>query len=95
MREICDKMLEAADKEPIPPNVVEDGPVKENMLFGDEFDLSTLPAPWLHQADGGKYVQTYGMHVVQTPDKSWTNWSIARAMVDVYFFGSPPRQISS
>ncbi|KAF7911963.1 uncharacterized protein EAE98_011720 [Botrytis deweyae] len=32
-------------------------------------------------ADGGKYVQTYGMHVVQTPEKSWTNWSIARAMV--------------
>lgn len=33
------------------------------------------------EKDGGKYIQTYGMHVVQTPDKSWTNWSIARAMV--------------
>jgi UbiD family decarboxylase len=66
---------------------VEDGPVKENKLFGNEFDLSTLPAPLLHQADGGKYVQTYGMHVVQSPDKSWTNWSIARAMVGVYLSG--------
>ncbi|RAL66826.1 hypothetical protein DID88_007609 [Monilinia fructigena] len=81
MKEILDKMLSAAHKEPIPPNVVQDGPVKENKLFGDEFDLDSLPSPWLHQADGGKYVQTYGMHIVQTPDKSWTNWSIARAMV--------------
>ncbi|TVY20645.1 Ferulic acid decarboxylase 1 [Lachnellula arida] len=81
MKEILDKMLSAAHVEPIPPNVVEDGPVKENKLFGDEFDLDSLPAPFLHQADGGKYVQTYGMHILQSPDKTWTNWSIARAMV--------------
>lgn len=81
MKDIQDKMLSAAHSSPIPPNVVPDGPVKENKLFGNEFDLSTLPSPLLHQADGGKYVQTYGMHVVQSPDGKWTNWSIARAMV--------------
>lgn len=81
MKDILDKMLSAAHAEPIPPNVVESGPVKENKLVDGEFDLSTLPAPLLHQADGGKYIQTYGMHVVQSPDGSWTNWSIARAMV--------------
>ncbi|TVY51186.1 Ferulic acid decarboxylase 1 [Lachnellula cervina] len=81
MKDILDKMLSAAHAKPIPPNVVEDGPVKENKLFGDDFDLDCLPAPFLHQADGGKYVQTYGMHIVQSPDKTWTNWSIARAMV--------------
>ncbi|KAF2159899.1 hypothetical protein M409DRAFT_60490 [Zasmidium cellare ATCC 36951] len=81
MRDILDKMLSAAHAEPIPPNVVQDGPVKENKLVDGEFDLSTLPAPLLHQADGGKYIQTYGMHIVQTPDGKWTNWSIARAMV--------------
>ncbi|ATZ58043.1 hypothetical protein BCIN_15g05150 [Botrytis cinerea B05.10] len=81
MKEILDKMTSAAHATPIPPNIVSSGPVKENKLFGSEFDLDKLPSPWLHQADGGKYVQTYGMHIVQTPDKSWTNWSIARAMV--------------
>jgi UbiD family decarboxylase len=81
MKDILDKMLSAAHQPAIPPNVVSSGPVKENILREGEFDLSTLPAPLLHQADGGKYIQTYGMHVVQTPDKSWTNWSIARAMV--------------
>jgi UbiD family decarboxylase len=81
MKDIQDKMLSAAHADPIPPRIVEDGPVKENKLFGDDFNLETLPTPFLHEGDGGKYVQTYGMHIVQTPDKSWTNWSIARAMV--------------
>lgn len=81
MKDIMDKMLSSAHATPIPPNIVADGPVKENRLLEGEFDLTTLPAPLLHQSDGGKYLQTYGMHVVQSPDGSWTNWSIARAMV--------------
>ncbi|KAM3074703.1 Ferulic acid decarboxylase 1 [Clarireedia jacksonii] len=77
MQEILNKMLAAAKREPIPPNVGADGPVKENKLFGDQFNLDELPTPWLlHQPDGGKYIQTYGMHIVQTPGKSWTNWSV-------------------
>ncbi|KAI9833014.1 MAG: Ferulic acid decarboxylase 1 [Sarea resinae] len=81
MRTILDKMLSAKGQPPIEPNVVPTGPCKENKLFGDQVDLVHLPVPQLHQADGGKYLQTYGMHVVQSPDGSWTNWSIARAMV--------------
>jgi UbiD family decarboxylase len=80
-KEIIDKMLSASHAAPIPPNVVSDGPVRENKLFGDDFDLTTLPSPFLHRGDGGKYVQTYGMNILQSPDKSWTNWAIARAMV--------------
>ncbi|KAH8646115.1 3-polyprenyl-4-hydroxybenzoate decarboxylase [Xylariales sp. PMI_506] len=81
MREILDKMLSASTLEPIEPQIVSTGPVKENILEGDDIDLTALPVPLIHQADGGRYIQTYGMHVVQTPDGRWTNWSIARAMV--------------
>ncbi|RAO68168.1 uncharacterized protein BHQ10_004180 [Talaromyces amestolkiae] len=81
MREILDKMLSASEATPIPPNIVTDGPCKENKLLRGEFDLTKLPVPLIHKDDGGKYVQTYGMHVVQSPDGKWTNWSIARAMV--------------
>ncbi|KAJ9244953.1 hypothetical protein DTO169E5_1334 [Paecilomyces variotii] len=81
LREILEKMLSASDRPAIPPTFVSTGPCKENSLIGDEIDLTKLPAPLIHQADGGKYIQTYGMHVVQTPDGKWTNWSIARAMV--------------
>jgi phenacrylate decarboxylase len=81
MREILDKMLSASMMAPIPPQIVSTGPCKENILEESQIDLTKLPAPLIHQADGGKYLQTYGMHVIQSPDESWTNWSIARAMV--------------
>ncbi|KAK7418141.1 Ferulic acid decarboxylase 1 [Neonectria punicea] len=81
IKEILDKMIGAKTAIPVPPVSVGTGPCKEFRLTPDQFDLTTLPAPLLHQADGGKYVQTYGMHIVQSPDGKWTNWSIARAMV--------------
>ncbi|KKK18238.1 putative 3-octaprenyl-4-hydroxybenzoate carboxy-lyase [Aspergillus rambellii] len=81
MRDILDKMLCADELPPIPPSIVPTGPCKENKLEGDEIDLTQLPAPLIHKSDGGKYIQTYGMHIVQSPDGKWTNWSIARAMV--------------
>jgi len=65
MKEIVDKVLSAKGAKPIPPNVVETGPCKENKLFGDEVDLTKVPAPTQHTSDGGKYIQTYGMHIVQ------------------------------
>ncbi|KAJ4010977.1 Ferulic acid decarboxylase 1 [Fusarium irregulare] len=81
MKDILDKMIDAKTSPPIPPTIVESGSCKEYILAPDQFDLTKLPAPLLHQSDGGKYVQTYGMHIVQSPDGKWTNWSIARAMV--------------
>lgn len=81
MRKILDKMLSAREATPIPPNIVTDGLCKENNLARGEFDLTKLPVPLIHKDDGGKYIQTYGMHLVQSPDGKWTNWPIARAMV--------------
>lgn len=81
IKTILDKMISAKTATPLPPTLVETGPCKEFKLTPDQFDLTKLPAPLLHQSDGGKYVQTYGMHIVQSPDGKWTNWSIARAMV--------------
>lgn len=81
IREILDKMLSASSIPPIQPTITPSGPYKENVLEESQIDLTKLPAPLIHQADGGKYIQTYGMYVVQSPDGKWTNWSIARAMV--------------
>jgi len=83
VKDIINFMLEAKNKKLLPPKEVSsiDSPVKENLLQGDEIDLTKLPSPLLHPNDGGKYLQTYGMWVLQTPDKKWTNWSIARGMV--------------
>lgn len=80
-KEICERTQEAKKMPPLEPRVLETGPCKENKIFGDDIDLNSLPSPTLHQADGGKYLQTYGVHVLTTPDNSWTNWSIFRGMI--------------
>lgn len=45
MKGIIDKMLSAKGADPIPPIVVEKGPCQENMIFGDDIDLDSLPTP--------------------------------------------------
>ncbi|KAH7110392.1 putative 3-octaprenyl-4-hydroxybenzoate carboxy-lyase [Dactylonectria estremocensis] len=80
-KSILERTQEGKSRPPLPPRVLSSGPCKQNRIFGDDIDLNKLPAPLLHQADGGKYLQTYGVHVLQTPDASWTNWSIFRGMV--------------
>ncbi|RJE23104.1 cytoplasm protein [Aspergillus sclerotialis] len=81
--EIINRINECKTKEPIPPIQVssDQAPVKEYKLFGDDVDLTALPVPLHHDADGGKFLQTFGMHIVKTPDGRWVNWSITRAMV--------------
>ncbi|EXL66628.1 hypothetical protein FOPG_17221 [Fusarium oxysporum f. sp. conglutinans race 2 54008] len=78
---ILERTQSAKKLEPLSPNVLPTGACKQNKIFGDDIDLTTFPVPLLHQGDAGKYLQTYGVHILQTPDGSWTNWSIFRGMV--------------
>ena len=80
-QDIMQKMLSAKTAPPLPPSVVSTGPCKENKLLGDQVDLLALPAPMVHEGDGGKYIQTYGFHIVQSPDGKWTSWSLQRAHI--------------
>lgn len=83
MTKIIDYLVECKNKAPIKPQLVsrDEALFKKHSLSADQIDMTTWPAPLLHPGDGGKYLQTYGMFILQTPDKSWTNWSIARAMI--------------
>ncbi|MBC7881961.1 MAG: UbiD family decarboxylase [Anaerolineae bacterium] len=40
--------------------------------------LNAQPSPLLHEGDGGRYLNTFGIICVETPDQSWRSWSIAR-----------------
>jgi 4-hydroxy-3-polyprenylbenzoate decarboxylase len=80
-RDIVEHLIRAMHAEPIAPRVVEKGAVQENIRTGAEVDLEQFPVPLLHQQDGGRYFGTYGYHIVQTPDGSWTSWSISRSML--------------
>ena len=80
-RELVEALATAHDRPPIPPCRVADGPCKQNKLIGPDVDLSLLPAPLIHDGDGGRYLNTWGTIVVRTPDGRWTNWSITRIML--------------
>jgi len=43
---------------PVPPVEAEDGPVKENILNGDDIDIYKFPTPKWHVHDGGRYIGT-------------------------------------
>ncbi len=79
--EIVHSIADAISKEGVLPRVVESGACQENILTGDDIDLMRFPVPFIHSGDGGRYINTWGTIVVETPEKSWTNWSINRIML--------------
>ena len=65
----------------IPPRVLPSGPVFENILRDDEVDLSQLPAPFVHEHDGGRYIGTEDLVVMRDPDTGWVNVGTYRIQV--------------
>lgn len=66
---------------PIRPLRVKGGPCKENILTGDDINLFALPAPYLHEGDGGRYIDTFGVTATSDPDSDWVNWGVYRHMI--------------
>jgi 4-hydroxy-3-polyprenylbenzoate decarboxylase len=65
----------------IPPVTVETGPCKEIIKLGKDIDLFALPAPMLHDGDGGRYLGTWDLAVSYDPATHWVNWGMYRFMV--------------
>mgnify|MGYP003667768351 CR=1 FL=1 len=76
---LFDSFSAAADG--IPYEMVDDGPVLENVLTGDDVDLSLFPAPQWHEGDGGRYIGTGCFNVSRPPDSDWINLGCYRIMV--------------
>ncbi len=68
-------------KNPVKPVRVETGLVKENILKGDEVDLSQFPAPRWHHLDGGRYIGTCDGVVTKDPETGWLNIGLYRRMI--------------
>src|SRR5919198_3805791 len=66
---------------PIPPVLVEDGPILENVLEGDQVDLWKFPTPLWHPQDGGRYLGTGDGVLTRDPDSGWVNMGTYRVMV--------------
>ncbi|MFJ1528842.1 UbiD family decarboxylase [Streptomyces mirabilis] len=81
--ELVEHLRQAGTGQLIPPRGVaaDSAPCKQNILTGEEARLDRFPIPFVHQSDGGPYVNTWGVIVARTPDGRWTNWSISRIMM--------------
>ena len=66
---------------PIPPRVVETGPIFENVDSGKEIDLYKFPVPLMHEKDGGRYIGTNCLVITRHPDEGWINLGTYRIMV--------------
>ncbi|UCG65267.1 MAG: UbiD family decarboxylase [Deltaproteobacteria bacterium] len=73
---------EQREQHPIKPVVVDSGPCKENVLMGEDVDLSLFPAPMIHDGDGGRYLGTWDIVVTNDPETGWTNWGMYRFMIN-------------
>jgi len=73
---------------PIPPRVVSDGPVLENVLKGSDVNVLKFPAPLLHEHDGGRYIGTDDLVIMRDPEENWVNCGTYRSMVRTARTGS-------
>lgn len=65
--------MERTTKGLIPPRVVNEAPVTDNIKEGEEVDLGIFPAPYYYPEDGGRYIGTAVYLICQDPDTGWTN----------------------
>lgn len=79
-REIIRVWRERAKKR-VKPVVVSKGPVKENILKGDDVDLFQFPVPLWHDRDGGRYIGTFDGVITKHHDTDWINVGLYRRMI--------------
>jgi len=65
----------------LPPEIVNDGPVMENVYEGKDIDLFKFPTPKWHELDGGRYIGTGSVDITRDPDSGWVNLGTYRVMI--------------
>ena len=60
---------------------VDDGPVKEVKIFGEDVDLGEIPTPLWHELDGGRYIATTAGVVTVDPQTGAHNMGQYRSMI--------------
>jgi 4-hydroxy-3-polyprenylbenzoate decarboxylase len=81
--ELSDAYREAYLMHPriIPHEMVEAGPVLENVMMGEDVDVLKFPSPIWHEKDGGRYIGTGTYSITRDPEENWLNAGAYRAQV--------------
>jgi 4-hydroxy-3-polyprenylbenzoate decarboxylase len=69
------------ETKPLPLRMVEDGPVAEHVMEGDDVDLLQFPTPLWHPQDGGRYLGTGDAVITRDPESGWINTGTYRVMI--------------
>ncbi len=94
VREIY-RAYEERERSPVEPQRVEHGVCQEHVIRGDAVDVTSVPAPMVHEGDGGRYIGTWDLVVSTDPETGWTNWGTYRFMVhDEHTLAGWPRSTS-
>ncbi len=81
MSNLSKKWMQLTTKELIKPEITDRVPVLENVMEGDDIDITAFPVPWFYPEDGGRFFVTAGFLVTQDPDSGWINLGTYRAQV--------------
>ncbi len=65
----------------IPPQWVDSGPCKENIVLGDDVNLYDFPTPWFYPKDGGRYLSTGAILVTRDLETGRVNVGTYRGMI--------------
>lgn len=66
---------------PVPPVLVDSGPVLANRFVGDSINLERFPSPKCNELDGGRYIGTAHAVITRDPDTGWINLGTYRCML--------------
>ena len=87
------EVYENEDNQPVLHEIVDDGPIFENVITGDDVDITMFPTPKWHEGDGGRYIGTGCYNVTRDPEEDWINVGTYRVMIHdektVGFYISP------
>lgn len=80
--DIVQKYYERMQKlQPIPPRIVDSGPLLENVMQGDDVDVLKFPVPRHHEIDKARYIGTANCVITQDPDTGLFNYGTYRNQV--------------
>jgi 4-hydroxy-3-polyprenylbenzoate decarboxylase len=79
VRKIYAAYEERRDKT-LKPAVVQSAPCQENVMTGSHVDIYRLPAPMVHEGDGGRYIGTWDIVITKDLETGWSNWGMYRFM---------------
>jgi 4-hydroxy-3-polyprenylbenzoate decarboxylase len=81
MARLAKEWMLLATKKLVPPTIVRDGPIMENIVSGDDVNLYDFPVPFFNALDGGRFIGTAVYLITKDPDSGWVNLGTYRMQV--------------